>query len=43
MNVVGRGLHAVFLAMLADTSIQASSSLFLGMQGRLGESRALRV
>lgn len=37
MSTVGRGLHVVFLAMLVDISIQARCSLFLGVQGRLGE------
>lgn len=35
MILVGRGLHVVFLEMLADTIIQAHSSLLLGKQRRL--------
>lgn len=37
MNLVGRGLRAVFLQMLADIIIQAQSSSFLGTQRNLGE------
>lgn len=36
MVVVDRKLCVVFLVMVADIVIQAHSSLFLGVQGRLG-------
>lgn len=36
MIVVGRGMHVVLLAMLADIGIPVHSSLFLDVQGRLG-------
>lgn len=40
MISVGRGLHVVFLEMLADIIIQAHSSLFLGMWRSLGGVKA---
>lgn len=39
MILMGRGLHVVFLEMLADIIIQAHSSLLLGMQRRLAVVR----